>query len=276
MHGSSRSLLFKLSNVHCPFSKLVMPVDMEMSVTQTLGQMYEQRGYTRIAAATSATINKSDVVPEILSLCEDGTLSLKVYAEHQDGSKCYALMAPENNDKIGVSCVRKLVEACENHRVHTVTLVSDSVTPFTRKELAESAWKNTFQFFKPEELVVNVTTNFLVPKHSLVPEKVVNELVKKFGSQVSWPRLLQTDRISRHYDYVGDVVQSPGFGSITGKRVIEWCIRLALGMERSRIQRKAIFQGGCLLGGKGCSLVGLLYALWWLPPTCIAVVHCNF
>lgn len=168
--------------------------------------MYTQRGYSEIHSIEDCP--PAWLVPEIVSLQEDGTLSLKVLARGPGGALCYALVAEDASEKIGVSCVRKLVEMCEQQNVHTVTLVSNSVTPFTRKELSESQWRNTIQFFKPGELAVNVTRNFLVPEHVLVSADEVVALVKTYGELCDWPRLPQSDRISRHYDYrPGDVIR---------------------------------------------------------------------
>ena len=167
-----------------------------------LRKMLRDRGYTVDEGEGAADVS---VPPSLQELEKNGEVRILATAS-SEGGQCFALAAVTADGKIGVSAMRKLQDACREAVLHSIVVLTLGATPFSRKELSESDARYTIQFFSPEELLFDVTQNFLVPVHRKVNKSQVSALVAKFGDLNLWPVLPYDDRIARHYDFRPDDV----------------------------------------------------------------------
>jgi DNA-directed RNA polymerase I, II, and III subunit RPABC1 len=88
---------------------------------------------------------------------------------------------------------------------HCIAIYSESVTPMTKKMVANSL-DIKIELFTLDELQYNITEHRLVPKHIRLSSADANEFKEAFG--IRHPVILVTDPISRFFAYKrGDIIK---------------------------------------------------------------------
>lgn len=118
-----------------------------------------------------------------------------------DGRQCILFL--DREERIGVKTVRTLQD--EHQGAHLVCIAVGGPTPFTKREMASS----DVSFFNARELMHNVTTHSLVPKHEALSAAEVADVRAQYNMLDSkWPKLLTTDPVVRYYNWpVGTIVR---------------------------------------------------------------------
>lgn len=80
---------------------------------------------------------------------------------------------------------------------------------------------SNIEIFDYEELFINVTQHILVPKHTILNKEDTEKVLKQYNCRMDQiPKILRTDRISRHYNMkVGNICQIERYSEITGKSI---------------------------------------------------------
>jgi len=101
--------------------------------------------------------------------------------------------------KIGIKDIKYFLTEMEKETTHIhkiIFIVKYDMSNQGKKELTASRFD--IEIFNISELVFNVATHMLVPKHILLSDEQCEQVISKFGKKI--PYIKKTDRICRHYD----------------------------------------------------------------------------
>jgi len=101
--------------------------------------------------------------------------------------------------KIGIKDIKQFLVEMEKEEkpVHKIIFIMKyDMSNQGKKELLLSVFD--IEIFNISELVFDVTTHVLVPKHILLTDEQCEQVISKFGKKL--PYIKKTDRICRHYD----------------------------------------------------------------------------
>jgi DNA-directed RNA polymerase I, II, and III subunit RPABC1 len=116
-----------------------------------------------------------------------------------DSDKIY-IFYPNISKKVGVSTIRTYIEEMENNEVNNaIIVVKDAVSAFSKKEFARKKDLNV-EYFKENELLIDITEHVYVPKHILISESEKKELLKKYKIKADKiPKIHTSDPVARYY-----------------------------------------------------------------------------
>jgi len=143
-----------------------------------------------------------DVSKDFIEEDEEITLidKLKNNGEIDEELEKIYIFYPNITKKVGVPTIRQYIREMHDNEVNNaIIIVQDAVTAFAKKEF--SAIKNfNIEYFKKNELKIDITEHVLVPRHVLISEADKKELFKIYkikGDKL--PKILSSDPISRYY-----------------------------------------------------------------------------
>lgn len=102
----------------------------------------------------------------------------------------YAEIVEENGDTINV-----------------IIIIKDKIASAVKTELGKNIYSN-LEIFTHNELIFNITKNYLVPKHILLNEEEKQEVYKKYNMKNNdhFQQILVTDPVAKYYAMrVGDL-----------------------------------------------------------------------
>ena len=131
-------------------------------------------------------------------------------ATNEEGKRCHVYWLDEA--KLGIRGFRSIMDMHESEAdLHTMIIICEcGKTSFAERSISNTAWRVNISIFKTEELQYNVTKHALVPKHVKCTHAEVLALSDHFKlhNKHSLPYLLQSDPISRYYDFKkGDIIR---------------------------------------------------------------------
>lgn len=102
--------------------------------------------------------------------------------------------------------------------MNVISIVQEKLTPQISKELLLDEFKN-YEMFLAKQLMFNITRHRLVPKHILLNENEVKEVLNRFlATKTQMPRLLSSDPVARYYGMKsGDVCKIIRNSQMTGE-----------------------------------------------------------
>jgi DNA-directed RNA polymerases I, II, and III subunit RPABC1 len=115
-------------------------------------------------------------------------------------------------------------EKYNDDNINIIIILEDKPTSTIQKELEEN---ENIEIFFAKKLMFNITKHVLVPKHKLLNEKEVNEVLDKYQCKKSQlPKIQYDDPISRYYGArKGDVFEivrpTPTTGTFRVYRVVK-------------------------------------------------------
>lgn len=99
--------------------------------------------------------------------------------------------------KIGIKDVKSILVYCQEQNVNKVIVILKyNISNQGKKEFLMS--NLNIELFNFSELVINVTSHSLVPKHVLITDEQNKQIINKLGKKI--PHIKKNDRICRHYD----------------------------------------------------------------------------
>jgi len=136
------------------------------------------------------------VTKDFIEEDEETTLFNKIDDEND---KIY-IFYPNISKKVGVSTIRTYIEEMETNEVNNaIIVVKDAVSAFSKKEFARKKDLNV-EYFKENELLIDITEHVYVPKHILISELEKKELLKKYKIKADKiPKIQASDPVSRYY-----------------------------------------------------------------------------
>lgn len=108
----------------------------------------------------------------------------------------------------------------------TVIIVQDKQTPQITKELLNDEYK-LYEIFSMKNLMFNITHHEIVPRHIILNQEEIEEMLKIFKTtRAQLPKLLTTDPVAKYYGMkAGDVCkiirQSPMTGESYYYRILK-------------------------------------------------------
>lgn len=109
-------------------------------------------------------------------------------------------------------------EEYPDKEMNVISIVQEKLTPQISKELLLDEFKN-YEMFLAKQLMINITKHHLVPKHILLEEDEVKEVLNRFlATKTQMPRLLSSDPVARYFGMKsGDVCRIIRNSQMTGE-----------------------------------------------------------
>ena len=103
----------------------------------------------------------------------------------------------------------------KNHYI--LVLIESKVNKF----LKDFKRISNIEIFDYPELYINVTDHMLVPKFTILTNEETTKILKQYNCSINQiPKMLKTDRISRHYNMkIGTVCKIERYSEVTGKSI---------------------------------------------------------
>ena len=100
-------------------------------------------------------------------------------------------------------------EIVESHgeEMNIIIIIKDKIASAVKTELEKDTYSNV-EIFTHNELIFNITKNYLVPKHILLNEEEKQEVYKKYKMKNNdqFQQILVTDPVAKYYSMkVGDL-----------------------------------------------------------------------
>ena len=100
-------------------------------------------------------------------------------------------------------------EIVEEHgdKINIIIIIKDKIASAVKTELEKNTYSN-LEIFTHNELIFNITKNYLVPKHILLNEEEKQEVYKKYNmkNNDNFQQILVTDPVAKYYAMkVGDL-----------------------------------------------------------------------
>lgn len=100
-------------------------------------------------------------------------------------------------------------EISEEHgeEINIIIIIKDKIASAVKTELEKNTYSN-LEIFTHNELIFNITKNYLVPKHILLNEEEKQQVYKKYNmtNNDQFQQILVTDPVAKYYSMkVGDL-----------------------------------------------------------------------
>lgn len=131
-----------------------------------------------------------------------------ILAEHESDAKDQIFVFLPDEEKVGVKTIKNYCELMQEANVsRAILVVKTNVTPHARQALNEMPYN--IEYFRDNELLVDITDHKLVPTHIPLSPEDKAALLKRYKLKDSQlPRIQKTDPVARYFGLkVGDVVK---------------------------------------------------------------------
>lgn len=115
-------------------------------------------------------------------------------------------MAPEEK-QLGKGYVQEILGLNGDDYNHIIIITRCGLTSYVTKEMSAQK-KCIVEVFKYDELQAAVGRHSLVPKYSVLPEKMVGDLMRRFRCEKKedLPRMLSSDPVARYFHFTPGTV----------------------------------------------------------------------
>jgi len=135
---------------------------------------------------------------------------LTIMVRKIDDSDVFIMVFFPSEDTVGVDPIRRYYKTMQEENVkRAILVVKEKLTPSAKTALAGLPADCNVEYFKEEELLVDITEHELVPEHKLLSEGDKQALLARYKlNQSQLPRMQKNDPISRYFGLQrGDVVK---------------------------------------------------------------------
>lgn len=186
-------------------------------VRKTIMEMLDDRGYLVTAE------DKNLLFGEFITRLEENKINIEANFNNSDVKMVYVnyiLDSKSFSKKDLVSLKAMIDEKFSTKDITVIIIVPDKPTPQISKELLNDEYKG-YEIFLMKNLVINITKHELVPKHQLMTEEEVDNLLEKYKMTKSQlPRLQITDPVAKYYGFkMGDVCKIYRQSDMTGESI---------------------------------------------------------
>ena len=95
--------------------------------------------------------------------------------------------------------INKLIEQYEDDNLKIIILLKEKGIGSILKEVNKEEYKNV-EIFLNKNMIFNITHHQLVPKHILLNDEEIQELLEKYSTTIGkLPKILRTDPIAKYY-----------------------------------------------------------------------------
>ena len=116
--------------------------------------------------------------------------------------KVYVYFHNENKSLTKVELknkMNKLIEQYEDDNLKLIILLKEKGIGSILKEVNKEEYKNV-EIFLNKNMIFNITHHQLVPKHIILNDEEIKELLEKYSTTLNkLPKLLRTDPIAKYY-----------------------------------------------------------------------------
>ncbi|KAF7683440.1 DNA-directed RNA polymerases II and IV subunit 5A [Astathelohania contejeani] len=165
---------------------------------KTLTEMLTDRGYQVAQLPT-----KEEFVARYPSLLTRSTLNFAASKEQR------TIMVHFCDElKLGIKQIKSILETYERQGVFNIILVCrEAPSSASQKVLNELSTNFTVEIFKEDELLFNITTHELVPKHTILGNEEKENMMRSMRvKEYQLPKILKSDPVARYFGAkVGDV-----------------------------------------------------------------------
>lgn len=167
-----------------------MDIDSFIRTQNTVFQLLKDRRYV-------VEDTKKLSVEEIENFMEDNE-DITMTFQKRNGSKI--LIMWHLTDNVGISVIQDCCQRIQDEHADAAILVKiGKLTPAANAALSTEVTKNV-QVFDIDELLNNVTTHSLVPKHEILPVEEQDKLLKIYKvTRIQLPRIFTSDPIVKYY-----------------------------------------------------------------------------
>lgn len=169
---------------------MISVVIMRQTITNTLCEMFEDRGY-----------DKSDISESDNKMFVGKNVVVYFFLE----------------SKVGVNHIKD-IRAELGPIKHIVIVYKNSITSFAKQTIQELGVDGVdVEIFKDTELMFNVTKHVLTPKHEKISDQEKTDLLKKlYIRELNLPHIKKTDPVSKYMGLKhGDVVKIHRYSQIS-------------------------------------------------------------
>lgn len=155
---------------------------MENRVREVVYKMLTKRKYN---------VNKEDILN-----CEE---SILIHKENDKNDKLYVFFS-QNLNKVGIKIISRYMDEMKNNNVNkSIIIVKEEITSFAKNMFIEEE-NLQIEYFKENELYIDITEHELVPSYTLLTEDEKRELLKIYNiKDRELPKIMANDPISRFY-----------------------------------------------------------------------------
>lgn len=108
--------------------------------------------------------------------------------------------------KLNTSAIKNYIALLQNDNIHHAIIIYNNEITSATKKIIKNLYQIKIELFAKQELQINITKHFLVPKHIQLSVEESNIIKKKYGVQL--PVILKSDPISRYFDFeIGRVIK---------------------------------------------------------------------
>ena len=122
----------------------------------------------------------------------------------EDGGGCISkvLVFIVLDEKVGIKVVRKMQATMEDQGIrHCIAVFKHGITPFAKQGVASINRQGDIriEYFKADELMVDITRHKCVPLHTVLSPKQQQEVIEKYEKNIHlYPKILLADPMARY------------------------------------------------------------------------------
>jgi DNA-directed RNA polymerase I, II, and III subunit RPABC1 len=190
-------------------------------VRQTILEMIEDRGFH--------VVDMEKISFEQFSIKYDNK-NIHIYTNDTVKNKSFYVYFYNDNKSLSKNdfknIIQKIFEEYGDENMTILLILKEKENNSITKELSKDFYKN-IEIFLKKNMIFNVTKHCYVPKHILLKEEEVIEVLEKyFTTKNKLPKLLKTDPIAKYYGMKYDDVckiirKSPEVGEYIYYRVVK-------------------------------------------------------
>ena len=102
-------------------------------------------------------------------------------------------------NKLGVNDIKLLFKKLLKEEInHIILVIKHKLTSYGKKEMTFLGKNMVKEIFFMDNMILNITKHYLVPKHELLTKEETKLFIKKFGKKI--PHIKLNDKICRYYN----------------------------------------------------------------------------